>query len=61
MKMTNQPIKYGLIVFAAIWFVGWSTGMGGSFLPNLLFSAAMGLFACGLYWLIQKFYGKRDE
>jgi len=35
--------------------------MGGSPLPNLLFSAAMGLFAGGLYWLIQKYYGKQDK
>lgn len=56
-----QPVKYGLIVFAAIWFAGWSTGMGGSPLPNLLFSVAMGLFAGGLFWLIQKYHGKRDE
>ena len=52
--MTRQTITYGLVVFAAVLFVGWSTGMGGSPLPNLLFSVAMGVLASGCYWAVQK-------
>ena len=47
-----RAVTYGLIVFAAIWFVGWSTGMGGSFLPNLIFSVLMGLLALFLVTLV---------
>ena len=53
--MTHPAVKYGAITFVAIWFVGWITGMGGSWLPNLLFSAAMGIFAglcyMGALWI----------
>lgn len=49
-----QPITYGLVVFAAIWFVGWITGMGGSFLPNLVFSLAVGVLAAVCFWLVAK-------
>lgn len=55
--MTRQPIIYGAVVFAAIFFVGWSTGMGGTFLPNLLFSLVMGVLAAGLFALILKWRG----
>ena len=44
MKLSD-PVKYGLVVFAAIFAVGFLTGMGGSFLPNLGFSALMGVLA----------------
>ena len=46
-----QPVTYGLVVAGAIFFVGWSTGMGGSFLPNLIFSVLMGLLAAGCFYL----------
>ncbi len=59
--MTRQPLIYGLVVFGSIFFVGWITGMGGSFLPNLVFSAAMGLLAWGLYTLVQKYSGGGQE
>jgi len=59
--MNRQPITYGLIVFAAIWFVGWSTGMGGSFLPNLVFSAAVGVLAGVCFWLVTKFAGRSGK
>lgn len=49
--MKRQPLIYGLVVFAAIFFVGWTTGMGGSFVPNLIFSALMGLLAAGCFYL----------
>ena len=46
--------RYGLAVFGAIWFVGWITGMGGSPLPNFIFSALVGLLAWGLFALAQR-------
>ena len=49
----TQPAKYGLIVFAAVFFVGWITGMGGAPILNFLFSVLMGLFAGGIYALLQ--------
>ena len=58
--MTNDPLKYGLVVFAAIFFVGWSTGMGGSFLPNLGFSILMGILAGGCFLLVQKYTSRSD-
>ncbi len=57
--MARKALIYGAVVFGAIWFVGWSTGMGGSFLPNLVFSLLMGALAAGCYWLIAKNAGKR--
>ena len=56
----SQAKKYGLVVFAAIFAVGFITGMGGSFLPNLIFSALMGLLAGVLYSLAQK-YANRNR
>ena len=56
-----QYLKYGLVVFAAIWFVGWSTGMGGSFMPNLVFSVLMGLLAGGLFAIAGRLAKKRDK
>ncbi len=53
--MLSSATKYGLVVFGAIFFVGWSTGMGGLFLPNLIFSALMGMLAGGLFALVQKY------
>ena len=59
--MTRQPIIYGAVVFAAIFFVGWITGMGGSFLPNLGFSALMGLLAGGIFFFLQRKFRSSDE
>ncbi len=53
-----QHITYGLVVFVAIFLVGWVTGMGGSFLPNLIFSALMGLLASLGYRVARKFSEK---
>ena len=47
--MTRQACIYGGVTALAIFLVGWVTGMGGSFLPNLLFSLLMGLLAGGCY------------
>lgn len=55
-----QPVTYGLVVFAAVFAVGWLTGMGGSPLPNLLFSAAMGAFA-GLCFILARHFGGREK
>lgn len=43
--MMRQAMIYGAIMAAAVFFVGWSTGMGGSNIANLAFSLAMGVFA----------------
>ena len=59
--MSRQPVIYGVVVFAALFFVGWVTGMGGSFLPNLLFSAVMGLLAGVMFSFIQKKMRGSDE
>jgi hypothetical protein len=56
--MMNSATKYGLVVFAAIFFVGWSTGMGGLFWPNLIFSILMGVLAGLCFLLVQKFAGR---
>ena len=53
-----QHVTYGLVVFAALFIVGWITGMGGSFLPNLGFSALMGLFAGFCFWFVKKRMGR---
>lgn len=42
--MFFAALRYGFITFAAIFFVGFITGMGGSFIPNLVFSLFMGVF-----------------
>ena len=62
--MSNFPdyVKYGTVAFVVIFFVGWVTGMGGSLIPNLLFSLLMGLFAGVLYLLAEKYFKrKRNE
>ncbi len=59
--MTRQPLIYGAVVFGAIFFVGFVTGMGGSFLPNLIFSLAMGVLAAVCFIVVQKLAGKPEE
>ena len=54
-KMAGKSLIYGTIVFVAIFFVGWVTGMGGSFLPNLFFSILMGAFAAICFVVVTKF------
>ena len=61
MGMLNTPaVKYGALTGAAIFFVGWITGMGGSFWPNLIFSILMGIFA-GVCFKIAVKIGGRDQ
>lgn len=54
-----QHITYGLVVFVAIFLIGWLTGMGGSFLPNLLFSAVMGAFASFCFVMAKRLGGRK--
>lgn len=62
MKKLPQPVIYGLVVTAALFFVGAITGLGGSFLPNLLFSVAMGVLAAGAFAGVKWFYkGKQGD
>lgn len=58
--MTRQPIIYGAVVFAAVFFVGWVTGMGGSLIPNLIFSLVIGALAAGMFAMITRRRGS-DE
>lgn len=58
--MTRQALIYGAVVFGAVFFVGWTTGMGGAFLPNLIFSAVMGLLAGGMYALVTRNRGQGE-
>ncbi len=55
MNRVRQPFIYGAVTAGVIFFIGWSTGMGGSLLPNIGFSVLMGVFAGILYWLVQKY------
>ena len=57
-KALPDHYKYGIIVFVCVLFVGWITRMGGSFLPNLAFSALMGVFAGFLFYLVKRSAGK---
>lgn len=51
----KQAAIYGLVVMGAVFFVGWSTGMGGKFVPNLGFSFVMGCFAAALFVFVKKY------
>ena len=59
----NWPdhIKYGVVVFIAVWFAGWSTGMGGSWLPNVVFSLLMGVFAAFCFRFVTRKPGGGDK
>jgi len=39
----GQNIIYGIIVTLAVFFIGWTTGMGGDLVPNIIFSILMGV------------------
>jgi hypothetical protein len=53
--MIKQAAIYGAVVNAALFFVGWITGFGGSFWPNLGFSLLMGVFAAVCFVLAHRF------
>lgn len=51
-KNLSDHVKYGIVVFLAVFFVGWSTGIGGTLIPNIGFSIIMGLLAAVLFrWI----------
>ena len=54
----RQSIIYGAVVGVVIFFVGWSTGLGGSVLPNFIFSVLMGILAMIIIRIFTKFTGK---
>ena len=41
----KQTIIYGIVVVSVIFFIGRTTGMGGDFWPNIIFSGLMGVLA----------------
>ena len=52
---------YGMVVAAAVFFVGFITGMGGSLIPNAIFSLAMGVLAAGAFYLVQRYGGRKGD
>jgi len=54
----RQSIIYGAVVGVVIFFVGWSTGLGGSVLPNFIFSVLMGILAMIVVRIFTKFTDK---
>ena len=54
----KQSILYGAVVGVVIFFVGWSTGLGGSVLPNFIFSVLMGILAMIIIRIFTKFTDK---
>ena len=55
-----QPVKYGAVVALVVFFVGWVTGMGGSFVPNLVFSLIVGAFAALCFVVATRIGGRRS-
>ena len=56
----RQSIIYGAVVGVVIFFVGWSTGLGGSVLPNFIFSVLMGILAMTIIRIFTKFTDKNE-
>ncbi len=54
----KQSIIYGVVVGVVIFFVGWSTGLGGSLMPNFIFSVVMGILAMVVIRIFTKFADK---
>ena len=54
----RQSTIYGAVVGVVIFFVGWSTGLGGSVLPNFIFSVLMGILAMIIIRIFTKFTDK---
>jgi hypothetical protein len=46
------------VVGVVIFFVGWSTGLGGSLMPNFIFSVVMGILAMVVIRIFTKFADK---
>ncbi len=56
----RDTLIYGAVAAVAVFFIGWTTGMGGTFLANLIFSILMGVFAAAMFVLVKK-YGKSKD
>ena len=54
----KQSILYGAVVGVVIFFVGWSTGLGGSLMPNFIFAVVMGILAMVVIRIFTKFADK---
>ena len=54
----KQSIIYGAVVGVVIFFVGWSTGLGGSLMPNFIFSVVMGILEMVVIRIFTKFADK---
>lgn len=50
-----QPVTYGLIVGAVVFFVGWITRMGGGLIANVVFGVLMGILAGVCFALVLRF------
>lgn len=57
----SPAIKYGAVTGAVIFLVGWITGLGGSFVPNLVFSVLMGIFAGVCFVVATRLGGRGGE
>lgn len=53
-------VIYGVAIFVILFIAGWATGMGGSFLANLIGSFVLAVSAAASFALIKK-YGKPKE
>ena len=58
--MMRQAAIYGAVAAVAVFLVGWITGMGGSFLPNLIFSLCIGVFAAICYAIAVRIGSRRS-
>lgn len=58
--MIRQSAIYGAVVAVAVFFIGITTGMGGSLIADLIFSALMGVFAAVLFAAVKK-YANRSQ
>ncbi len=54
-SIMRQSAIYGAVVAAAVFFIGFTTGMGGSLIADLIFSALMGVFAAVLFAAVKKY------
>ena len=57
----RQAAIYGACVALAVFFVGYTTWMGGSLIPNLVFSALMGVLAAVLFTAVKKFANRSQD
>ncbi|MCO4823870.1 MAG: hypothetical protein KC451_03345 [Amylibacter sp.] len=53
-------VFYGLAVFIVLFAIGYGTGVGGSFMVNLIASAVLGFSAAASFYLIRKYGGPKD-